>query len=145
MAFERKLYVIRKRAEKAIRYSGMKGGHRFYCSSLSYKTLIYKGMLMPEQVDQYYPDLLNPAMESALALVHSRFSTNTFPSWDRSHPFRYIAHNGEINTLRGNINWMHARQALFDCPAFTPEEMKRLLPVVREGQSDSATFDNALE
>ena len=87
------------------------GGHWFYVSSLSARTLIYKGMLLTEQMDEYYPDLRDPAMETALALVHSRFSTNTFPSWDRAHPYRYIAHNGEINTLRGNINWMHARQA----------------------------------
>jgi len=112
MAFERKLYVIRKRAERAIRYGAVQGGHWFYISSLSSQTLVYKGMLLTEQMDEYYPDLKNPAMESALALVHSRFSTNTFPSWDRAHPYRYIAHNGEINTLRGNINWMHARQAI---------------------------------
>src|SRR3989442_234711 len=144
MAFERKLYVIRKRAEKAIRYSGMKGGHRFYVSSLSYKTLVYKGMLMPEQVDQYYPDLLNPAMESALALVHSRFSTNTFPSWDRSHPYRSMSHNGEINTLRGNINWMHARQAIFESDLFG-SDIKKILPVINTDGSDSAMFDNCLE
>src|SRR5436190_11848853 len=113
MAFERKLYVIRKRAEQAIRY-GKEPNKWFYISSLSYKTVVYKGMLMPEQVDLYYPDLRHPAIETALALVHSRFSTNTFPSWDRSHPYRYISHNGEINTLRGNINWMHARQAMFE-------------------------------
>ena len=94
MAFERKLYVIRRRVENAIRYSGKTGGGYFYVSSLSHKTIIYKGMLMSEQVESFYPDLANPAMESALALVHSRFSTNTFPSWDRAHPYRYIAHNG---------------------------------------------------
>jgi len=144
MAFERKLYVIRKRAERAIRYAGIKGGHRFYVSSLSYKTLIYKGMLMPEQVDQFYPDLLNPAMESALALVHSRFSTNTFPSWERSHPYRYMSHNGEINTLRGNINWMHARQAIFESDLFG-DDIKKILPVINTDGSDSAMFDNCLE
>src|SRR5262249_4081368 len=107
MAFERKLYVIRKRAENAIRYAGrVPGSQYFYVPSLSYKTIIYKGMLMPAQVDQYYPDLRHPDLQTALALVHSRFSTNTFPSWERSHPYRYLAHNGEINTLRGNINWM---------------------------------------
>jgi len=144
MAFERKLYVIRKRAEKAIRYSGLKGGHRFYVSSLSYKTIIYKGMLMPEQVDRFYPDLHNPAMESALALVHSRFSTNTFPSWDRSHPYRYMSHNGEINTLRGNINWMHARQAIFESDLFG-DDIKKILPIINTDGSDSAMFDNCLE
>jgi glutamate synthase (ferredoxin) len=144
MAFERKLYVIRKRAERAIRYSGIKGGHWFYISSLSCRTLVYKGMLLTEQMDQYYPDLKNPAMESALALVHSRFSTNTFPSWDRAHPYRYIAHNGEINTLRGNINWMHARQAMFQSDAFG-DDLKKLLPVINTDGSDSGMFDNCLE
>src|SRR5258707_20966 len=100
LAFERKLYVIRKRAEHAIRYSGkVKGGDFFYISSLSFKTVVYKGMLLTEQLAQYYPDLSHPAMESALALVHSRFSTNTFPSWHRSHPYRYMGHNGQITSL----------------------------------------------
>jgi len=144
MAFERKLYVIRKRAENAIRYSGVKGGTRFYVPSLSFKTMVYKGMLMPVQVDQYFPDLRDPAMESALALVHSRFSTNTFPSWERAHPYRYIAHNGEINTLRGNINWMHARQAMFESELFG-EDVKKLLPIINTDGSDSAMFDNCLE
>src|SRR5687767_15066605 len=144
MAFERKLYVIRKRAENAIRYGKIKGGNQFYVSSLSYKTIIYKGMLMPAQVDEYYPDLRNPAMQTALALVHSRFSTNTFPTWERSHPYRYIAHNGEINTLRGNINWMHARQAMFESDLFG-DDIKKILPVINTDGSDSAMFDNCLE
>ncbi|MCI0364169.1 MAG: glutamate synthase subunit alpha, partial [Phycisphaerales bacterium] len=144
MAFERKLYVIRKRAENAIRYGKVPGGNRFYVSSLSYKTVIYKGMLMPEQVNLYYPDLQHPAMETALALVHSRFSTNTFPSWERSHPYRYMAHNGEINTLRGNINWMHARQAMFESELFG-EDIKKILPIINTDGSDSAMFDNCLE
>jgi glutamate synthase domain-containing protein 2/glutamate synthase domain-containing protein 1/glutamate synthase domain-containing protein 3 len=143
MAFERKLYVIRKRAEQAIRYSP-DPNKWFYISSLSYKTVIYKGMLMPEQVESYYPDLQHPAMETALALVHSRFSTNTFPSWDRSHPYRYIAHNGEINTLRGNINWMHARQAMFESELFG-DDIKKIVPVINADGSDSAIFDNCLE
>jgi glutamate synthase (ferredoxin) len=145
MAFERKLYVIRKRAENAIRYSGkVPGGKRFYVPSLSYKTLVYKGMLLTEQVSEFYPDLTDPAMESALALVHSRFSTNTFPSWDRSHPYRYMAHNGEINTLRGNINWMHARQAMFESELFG-DDIKKILPIINIDGSDSAMFDNCLE
>ncbi|MCI0748669.1 MAG: glutamate synthase large subunit [Verrucomicrobia subdivision 3 bacterium] len=144
MAFERKLYVIRKRAENAIRYSNVPGGDLFYVSSLSYKTVVYKGMLMPEQVDHYYPDLQHPAMESAMALVHSRFSTNTFPSWARSHPYRYMAHNGEINTLRGNINWMHARQAMFESDLFG-DDIKKILPIINTDGSDSAMFDNCLE
>src|SRR5437879_2508982 len=145
VAFERKLYVIRKRAENAIRYSGkVEGGEFFYVSSLSYKTLVYKGMLLTEQLGQYYPDLSHPALESALALVHSRFSTNTFPNWNRAHPYRYMAHNGEINTLRGNINWMHARQALFESDLFG-DDIKKILPIVNTDGSDSAMFDNCLE
>jgi glutamate synthase (ferredoxin) len=143
MAFERKLYVIRKRAEQTIRY-GKEPNKWFYISSLSYKTLIYKGMLMADQVEAYYPDLQHPAMDTALALVHSRFSTNTFPSWDRSHPYRYIAHNGEINTLRGNINWMHARQAMFESELFG-DDIKKIVPVTNADGSDSAIFDNCLE
>jgi glutamate synthase (ferredoxin) len=145
MAFERKLYVIRKRAENAIRYSGkVKGGGDFYFASLSFKTVVYKGMLLTTQLNEYYPDLSHPAMESALALVHSRFSTNTFPSWDRAHPYRYVAHNGEINTLRGNINWMHAGQANFVSELFG-DDIKKVLPVINTDGSDSAMFDNCLE
>ena len=145
MAFERKLFVIRKRAENAIRYSGkISGGEFFYISSLSFKTLVYKGMLLTTQLPEYYPDLSHPAMESALALVHSRFSTNTFPSWNRAHPYRYMAHNGEINTLRGNINWMHAREALFESDLFG-DDIKKVLPIVCTDGSDSAMFDNCLE
>ncbi|MFZ5802921.1 MAG: glutamate synthase large subunit, partial [Candidatus Omnitrophota bacterium] len=144
MAFERKLYVIRRRAENTIRYSGMKGGEYFYVSSLSYKTIVYKGMLMPEQVDPFFPELRHPAVETALAIVHSRFSTNTFPSWDRSHPYRYLAHNGEINTLRGNVNWMYARQHLCASDLFG-DDMKKLMPVIPPDGSDSAMFDNCFE
>src|SRR4029079_12806822 len=118
MGFERKLFVIRKRAAHEIRGAKFEGSHYFYVASLSFKTLVYKGMLLTEQVEEYYPDLANPGMETALALVHSRFSTNTFPSWERAHPYRYLAHNGEINTLRGNINWMRARQAMFESGLF---------------------------
>jgi glutamate synthase (ferredoxin) len=144
MAFERKLFVIRKRAANEIRRGGFKGSEYFYIASLSYKTLVYKGMLLTEQVQEYYPDLANPAMETALALVHSRFSTNTFPSWERAHPYRYLAHNGEINTLRGNINWMHARQAMFESDLFG-EDIKKILPIIDTNGSDSAMFDNCLE
>jgi glutamate synthase (ferredoxin) len=144
MAFERKLYVIRKLAERRIRYSSVKGGSQFYIASLSYKTIIYKGMLMSEQLVPFYPDLDDPSMESALALVHSRFSTNTFPTWDRAHPYRYLAHNGEINTLRGNINWMRARQAMFESELFG-DDLPKLLPILNEDGSDSAVFDNCLE
>ncbi len=110
LTFERKLYVIRKLSYNAIRTSGV--DPYWHPSSISSRMIIYKGMLMPVQMGQYYPDLRDPDMESALALVYSRFSTNTFPSWERSHPYRHIAHNSEINTLRSNINWMHARQSL---------------------------------
>ena len=112
--------------------------------SLSHKTIVYKGMLLTEQLAQYFKDLHDPAMETALALVHSRFSTNTFPSWDRAHPYRYIAHNGEINTLRGNINWMKAREALFESDVFG-DDMKKILPIINPNGSDSAMFDNTLE
>ena len=145
MAFERKLYVIRKRVENAIRYSGkVKGGEFFYLASLSYKTVVYKGMLLTAQLGDYYPDLSHPALESALALVHSRFSTNTFPSWNRAHPYRYLAHNGEINTLRGNINWMHAAQSNFASELFG-DDIKKIVPVINTDGSDSAMFDNCLE
>ncbi|HEX5036667.1 MAG TPA: glutamate synthase large subunit [bacterium] len=141
--FERKLYVIRKRAENAIRY-GMNGGASFYVSSLSARTIIYKGMLNTEQVELFFPELSDPTMETALALAHSRFSTNTFPSWERAHPYRYIAHNGEINTLRGNVNWMHTRQAMLESDLFG-NDLKKVFPIVNEDGSDSAMFDNALE
>jgi glutamate synthase domain-containing protein 2/glutamate synthase domain-containing protein 1/glutamate synthase domain-containing protein 3 len=144
LSFERKLYVIRKRAEAAIRYSGWMGGYSFYIASLSHRTIVYKGMLISNQVPEFFPDLRDPAVESALAMVHSRFSTNTFPSWDRAHPYRIIAHNGEINTLRGNVNWMFTRQALFQSELFG-DDLKKVLPVVRMDGSDSAIFDNALE
>jgi glutamate synthase (NADPH) large chain len=144
MAFERHLYVIRRRAEKAIRYGGVPGGDYFYISSLSYKTIVYKGMLTAGQLQDFYPDLTDPAMESGLAMVHSRFSTNTFPSWERAHPFRYVMHNGEINTLRGNINWMKARESIIESELFGGD-LARALPVVALDGSDSAIFDNVLE
>jgi glutamate synthase (ferredoxin) len=143
-AFERKLYIIRKRVESAIKSSAIPSRAMFYVSSLSYKTLVYKGMLKPDQVCGYFPDLLDPDVQSALALVHSRFSTNTFPNWARAHPYRIIAHNGEINTLRGNINWMHARETLFQSDLFG-EDIKKILPVIDTHGSDSAMFDNVLE
>ncbi|MBW7893914.1 MAG: glutamate synthase large subunit [Opitutaceae bacterium] len=144
VTFERKLYVVRKRAYSEIRTSTLSGAEYWYVASLSFKTLVYKGMLTTEQLDQYFPDLQHPALESAIALVHSRFSTNTFPSWDRAHPYRYIAHNGEINTLRGNMNWMHARQARFASEVFG-EDIEKILPIINPNGSDSAMFDNTLE
>ncbi|MDX2109686.1 MAG: glutamate synthase large subunit [Verrucomicrobiota bacterium] len=144
LAFERKLYVIRRVCSHQLRYSNIKGGNVFYMPSLSSRTIIYKGMLTPGQVGNYYPDLNHPAMKSALALIHSRFSTNTFPSWERAQPFRYVSHNGEINTLRGNENWIHASQALFQSELFG-DDLKKLIPIIRDDGSDSMKFDNVLE
>jgi glutamate synthase (NADPH/NADH) large chain len=135
-SFERKLYVIRKRIEHATR--------DLYICGLSSKTLIYKGMLTASQIDGMFPDLSDGDVESALALVHQRFSTNTFPSWPLAHPYRYVAHNGEINTLRGNINWMKAREGLLQSSVFG-DDLQKVLPVIAPGGSDTATFDNVLE
>jgi glutamate synthase (ferredoxin) len=142
--FERKLYVIRKRMENAVLALDGSARKFFYLPSLSSRTLIYKGMLSADQIEAMYPDLMDPDLESALALVHQRFSTNTFPSWPLAHPYRYIAHNGEINTLRGNINWMRAREALCQSDLLG-DDLAKVLPVTREALSDSATFDNVLE
>ncbi|MBK9131875.1 MAG: glutamate synthase large subunit [Gammaproteobacteria bacterium] len=142
--FERKLFVIRKVVENSVRTSGWNDCGRFYIPSLSCRTLVYKGMLLANQVDAYYKDLGDGRLVSALALVHQRFSTNTFPSWDLAHPFRMIAHNGEINTLRGNINWMAARRHSMSSKLLG-EDLEKLWPLIAEGQSDSACFDNALE
>ena len=144
LKFERKLYLIRKRAEHSIKVPDAGGSNQFYVPSLSTRTIVYKGMLLSPQMEPYYTDLRDPDLESAIALVHSRFSTNTFPNWNRAHPSRYIIHTGEINTLRGNINWMHARQNLCKSDLFG-DELKRLLPVVDTDGSDSAMFDNVLE
>ena len=142
LAFERKLFILRKVSYFQLRANI--SDNFWYCSSLSCRTAIYKGMLMPEQVGQYFLDLGDPDMETALALVHSRFSTNTFPSWERAHPFRYIAHNGEINTLRGNVNWMNARQPLLSSPLFG-DNIKKIQPIINDHGSDSAKFDNVFE
>ena len=143
-AFERKLFVIRKRIEHAVDALEVPERQFFYVVSLSSRTLIYKGMLTAGQMGGMFPDLGDPALDSALALVHQRFSTNTFPSWPLAHPYRFIAHNGEINTLRGNINWMKAREALLQSDLLG-EDLKKIAPIVREGGSDSAIFDNVLE
>ncbi|MBA9085452.1 glutamate synthase (ferredoxin) [Fontibacillus solani] len=142
--FERKLYVIRRRAELAIRYGGTPEGDSFYVSSMSCRKIVYKGMLTTEQVGQFYLDLQDKRLESAIALVHSRFSTNTFPSWERAHPYRFMIHNGEINTLRGNVNWMHARQSLFETPAFG-HDLEKIKPIINPDGSDTAMFDNTFE
>jgi glutamate synthase (ferredoxin) len=172
-AFERKLYVVRSRVENIIKHSifgppeclefydhhdidirkeaealNQRLQHEqrgmFYVASLSCKTIVYKGMLKADQLAVFYPDLTNSAVEAALAMVHSRFSTNTFPNWARAHPYRYLCHNGEINTLRGNVNWMRARQSMFKSQLFGPD-MQKVIPVIDEDGSDSAMFDNALE
>lgn len=143
-AFERKLFVIRKRIENGVRQAGLSQSHYFYIPSLSHRLLNYKGLLLAPHVQQYYADLSHPDMVSGLALVHQRYSTNTFPTWDLAQPFRFLCHNGEINTLRGNINWMHARQALFQSPLFG-EDISRILPISTPGGSDSAILDNAVE
>ena len=142
--FERKLYVIRKRVEHAVDLMSGPEARAFYIPSLSSKTLIYKGMLTADQLVPMFPDLADPELESALALVHQRFSTNTFPSWPLAHPYRFIAHNGEINTLRGNINWMRAREGLLRSEVLG-DDLRKILPIIREGGSDTATFDNVLE
>ncbi|WP_372630171.1 glutamate synthase large subunit [Cohnella sp.] len=144
LAFERKLYVIRKRAELAIRYADIPGSDMFYFPSFSSKKIVYKGMLTTEQVGLFYPELHDPRLETAMALVHSRFSTNTFPSWERAHPFNYLIHNGEINTLRGNINWMHARQTLFQTELFG-DDLEKIKPIIAPDGSDTAMFDNTFE
>src|SRR5690348_11852566 len=141
---ERKLYVVRKRGEKTLRESTLGGKEYFYIPSLSSNTIVYKGLLLPHQVAAYYQDLQESDVASALALVHSRFSTNTFPTWPLAHPYRYICHNGEINTLKGNVNWMRARQGRLDSPLFG-DDLPKLYPIVYDRQSDSACLDNALE
>jgi glutamate synthase (ferredoxin) len=143
-AWERKLYVIRRRARHAVRRLDIPEKGNFYVPSLSARTIIYKGMLNPDQLSAFYPDLADPRVESALALVHSRFSTNTFPNWSRAHPYRMIAHNGEINTLRGNVNWMHARESMFESKLFG-DDLKKCIPVIDTEGSDSGIFDNAFE
>ena len=138
-AFERKLYVIRRRLHKAVGDS-----QSCYVVSLSARTIVYKGLLKGNQLARFYPELRDPAVSSAIALVHERFSTNTLGSWELAHPYRYVAHNGEINTLRGNINWMRARESRFESPLFG-EDLEKISPVLAPDQSDSASFDNALE
>jgi glutamate synthase domain-containing protein 2/glutamate synthase domain-containing protein 1/glutamate synthase domain-containing protein 3 len=141
---ERKLYVVRKRAEAEIAKSDIPEKSFFYVPSLSARTIIYKGLLLAPQIANFYPELKDPDVVSALCLVHQRFSTNTFPTWQLAHPYRYIAHNGEINTVRGNVNWMHARQSVLASPLFG-DDIKKLFPIIQPGGSDSAAFDNALE
>jgi len=142
-SLQRKLYVIRKRVENLVAAADLEDSEAFHVPSLSTQTIVYKGMLLPEQFN-FYPDLNDTSVTSAIALVHQRFSTNTFPSWERAHPYRYMAHNGEINTLRGNENWMRARERMFASDLFG-DDVAKLQPIIDESMSDSGKFDNALE
>jgi len=143
-ALERKLYVIRKTASAAIQNLQLKHSKEYYVPSMSSRTVVYKGLLLADQVGTYYLDLQDPRCVSALGLVHQRFSTNTFPEWPLAHPYRYVAHNGEINTVKGNYNWMRAREGVMSSPVLG-EDLKKLYPISFAGQSDTATFDNCLE
>jgi len=143
-ALERKLYVIRKTASHAIQAMGLVHGQEYFVPSASVRTIVYKGLLLADQVGRYYRDLADPLTVSAVALVHQRFSTNTFPAWPLAHPYRMIAHNGEINTVKGNFNWLRAREGMMQS-AVLGEDLPKLYPIVYEGQSDTATFDNCLE
>ena len=142
--FDRKLYVIRKQIENAVRSSNLPEKKYFYVCSLACQTFVYKGLMLADQVKLFMPDLADTDMMSGLALVHQRYSTNTFPTWDLAHPFRYLCHNGEINTVRGNTNFMNAREALFKSPLFG-HDISKILPIVSPGASDSAALDNAVE
>jgi glutamate synthase (NADPH) large chain len=143
-ALERKLYVIRKTASSAIQHLKLTHSREYYVPSMSCRTIIYKGLLLADQVGTYYKDLQDPRVVSAMALVHQRFSTNTFPEWPLAHPYRMVAHNGEINTVKGNFNWMRAREGVMKSPVLG-DDLKKLYPISFEGQSDTAVFDNALE
>jgi len=143
-ALERKLYVIRKTASAAIQALKLTHSREYYVPSMSCRTIIYKGLLLADQVGKYYKDLADPRVVSALALVHQRFSTNTFPEWPLAHPYRMVAHNGEINTVKGNFNWMRAREGVMKSPVLA-DDLRKLYPISFEGQSDTATFDNTLE
>ncbi|MGB6144522.1 MAG: glutamate synthase central domain-containing protein, partial [Rhodanobacter sp.] len=143
-ALERKLYVIRKTASHAIRALKLKHGREYFVPSMSTRTVVYKGLLLAGQVGTYYPDLADPRAVSALAMVHQRFSTNTFPAWELAHPYRMVAHNGEINTVKGNVNWLNARTGAISSPVLG-EDLAKLWPLIYPGQSDTASFDNCLE
>ncbi len=144
LSFERKLYVIRKQVENIVRSSRLRQKAFFYITNISSRTFLYKGLLMPHQVENFFLDLKSKELRSSIVLVHSRYSTNTFPTWDLAQPFRFLAHNGEINTLRGNINWMHARESLLKSPLFG-KDIEKIKPVIVLGGSDSATIDNVFE
>jgi len=142
--FERRLYIVRKMAEAEVGESDLKEKGFFYVPSLSSRVIVYKGLLLAPQISEFYRELKDPDVMSALCLVHQRFSTNTFPSWNLAHPYRYVCHNGEINTVKGNVNWMHARQSVLGSPHFG-DNLKKMFPVIQPGGSDSACLDNAVE
>ncbi|MBV8706834.1 MAG: glutamate synthase subunit alpha, partial [Acidobacteriaceae bacterium] len=142
-AFERKLFVVRKRVEAAVHACDIRDRESFSVPSFSSRTIVYKGLLLATQIGQFYDELLDPDTTSALCMVHQRFSTNTFPTWQLAHPFHYLCHNGEINTVRGNVNWMNARQSVLSSPYF--EDMPKLFPLIPPGVSDSAALDSAVE
>ncbi len=142
--FERKLFVVRKVIENAVRKSSIKQRGYFYICSLSSRTVVFKGLMLADQITEYMPDLHDSDMQSGMAIVHQRYSTNTFPSWDLAQPFRYLCHNGEINTLRGNLNWMAAREAIFSSPLFG-NDISKIRPVCTPGASDTANLDNVVE
>src|SRR5215467_3533095 len=142
--FERKLFIVRKRVEALVAASDIRDKSFFYVPSFSARTIIYKGLLLAHQIGEFYNELLDPETKSALCLVHQRFSTNTFPTWQLAHPFRYLCHNGEINTLKGNSAWMYARQSVLASPLFG-DDIKKAFPICTPGGSDSAQIDNAVE
>ena len=142
--FEIKLFVIRRRIEKAVADLGLPGGDDFYICSLSSNRIVYKGLVLAHQLEPFYPDLSDESMVTSFAMVHSRFSTNTLGSWKLAHPYRHAIHNGEINTLQGNVNWMAARESMLSSDVLG-EDIEKLLPLITPGQSDTATLDNAIE
>ena len=141
---ERKLYVVRRRAETEVAETDLHEKDFFYIPSLSTRTIVYKGLLLAPQIPEFYQDLSDPDTRSAMCMVHQRFSTNTFPTWQLAHPYRMICHNGEINTVRGNVNWMHARESVLESELFG-DDLEKTLPVVRPGLSDTGSLDNAVE
>jgi len=143
--FERKLFILRNYVTRLVKESVEKAKDDFYIATMSYKVVSYKGQLTTNQVEPYFPDLQNNQVSSALAVVHSRFSTNTFPSWKLAQPFRYIAHNGEINTVRGNVNWIKANEPVMESSTFSKEELEMILPICDEKMSDSSNLDNVVE
>src|SRR6185369_8786158 len=141
---ERKLYVVRRRAEAEVLETELTEKEFFYVPSMSSRTIVYKGLLLAPQISDFYKELRDPETRSSICMVHQRFSTNTFPTWQLAHPYRYVCHNGEINTVRGNVNWMNARQSVLRSDIFGAD-LEKTFPVVRPGLSDTGSLDNAVE